>query len=131
MDFDVLRAELQKEAYQGKTDQEAADVLNGLTVEVLRTSITSAELWENTALTEYAALAQAQRDAYGVLIAMGTINVAAGTNSRATLAALFPQTSVTRTRLVALLAKRTMTSIAANLGLPFVGAHHVAVARSI
>lgn len=131
MDFDVLKAELAKPAYTGKTNQEAADILNALTIVAPRTTITGAELWEATNLAEYKALSDGERHAYSVLVSIDTIQVGAGTNSRATLAALFPAGSTTRANLMALLAQTNTTSASARLGLPFVGAHHVAVARSM
>ncbi len=131
MDYTVLRAEIVKEIYQSMSEQEAADYLNAPSVEVQRSMISAEELWENTALTEYKALTQGERDAYQALLTLGTIRVADGSNSRATLAALFPVGSATRAALVALLAAKTMISIAASLGLPFIGAHHVAAARGM
>ena len=103
MDYKILKAELANDpaglGYAGKGIQQCTDLLNALTQAVARASITGAELWENTTLAEYAALTQAQRDAYQVLVSLGTIDVSAGSNSRATLGVLFGAGTATRAAL--------------------------------
>ena len=115
--------------YAGKSNAEIAALLNAETQEIARTSITAAQLWENTVLSEYAALGAAQRDAYWGLCSLDSIDVAAGTNSRSALAQLFPQGSTTRAALMALLQTPVMRSRAAVLGLGRVKPGHVAKAR--
>ena len=130
MDYHALKVELALPAYAGATDTEAAALLMAVNQEVARTSISAVELWERTTLAEYAALTQAQRDAYGVLIAMGTIDVSAGTNSRASLSAMFGAGTATRAALVALLALPILKSRADVLGLGEVTAGDVQRARA-
>ena len=115
--------------YAGKTDAEIAALLNAETQETARTTITAAQLWENTLLSEYAVLSAAGRDAFWGLCNLDGIDVAAGTNSRAALMQLFPQGSTTRAALVALLQTPLMRSRAAVLGLGRVKPGHVAKAR--
>jgi len=129
MDYKVLAAELALPAYAKMSNAQAAAALNAASVSVARTFITGAELWECTLLAEYAALAQAARDAYQVLVSLGSIDVSEGSNSRMALAVLFGAGTQTRANLLALAGKGTMQSRAAQLGLPFVGEHHVATAR--
>ena len=134
MDYGKLKAELDSDpgklGYAGKKDAEIAGLLNAVNQPVARTSITAAELWENTALAEYSALTAAGRQAYDVLISLGSIDVAVGTNSREALAALFPQGSVTREKLLALVNKSLFKSRAEILGLGAVAAGHIPKARA-
>lgn len=133
MDYVTLYNEITDDpaglGYAGKTDAQIAALLNAETQEIARTTITAAELWENTDLTEYKALSAAERDAFWGLCGLDSIDVAAGTNSRAALSQLFPAGSTTRENLVALLQTPVMMSRAAVLGLGRVKPGHVAKAR--
>ena len=124
MDYEALFNEITNDpeaiGYSGMTDAEIATALNAETQQVDRTSITKQELWENTSLTEYAALTAAARQAYGVLIDMDNIDVTAGSNSRVTLAALFAAGSTTRANLLALVDVPVTTSRAEILSLGLV-----------
>ena len=110
-------------------DIENARLLNEESQTVPRTEITSAELWENTDLSEYKSLTAGERQAYDVLVNLETIDVSEGTNSRTTLAALFPQGSNTRANLVALVQESVPTSRAEQIDWPRVYAHHIETAR--
>ena len=116
--------------YATMTDAEIASAINAYTEELDRTSITSAELWENTALAEYKSLSVAEGQAYGVLISLATIDISPGSNSRVALLALFPTGSTTRDNLVALAQTPVITSRAAILGLGRVKPGYVAKARA-
>ena len=104
--------------------------LNAETVSVPRTAITIAELWENTDLAEYKVLGVAERQAYSVLMSLGTIDVAEGTNSRTALATLFPVGSATRDNLVALAQLPVEIGLLASVGLPNVSAREIETARA-
>lgn len=56
-----------------------------------------------TDATEYAALSDGNKAAYGMIISMGTVSLAEGTNTRLTLWALFGEGTTTRANLEALL----------------------------
>ena len=115
--------------YAAMTDAKVALAISANTEQIARTSLTSAELWEKTALAEYRVLGVAERQAYDVLVSLNTIDVSSGTNSRAALSALFPVGSVTRGNLIALVTTPILTSRAAILGLGTVYAGHVYKAR--
>ena len=115
--------------YAAMTDAKVASAINANTEQIARTSITSVELWENTALAEYKLLGVAERQTYDVLVSLNSIDVSPGTNSRAALSALFPVGSVTRDNLIALVTTPILTSRAAILGLGMVYAGHVYKAR--
>ena len=102
-----------------------ADYLHSEAQEVARTSLTPYELWENTDLTEYKALSVAERDAYWGIMGLDSIDVTAGTNSRAALSTLFPGGSVTRDNLIALLTTPLLVTRVSQLGLGEVVAAHV------
>ena len=129
MDYKVLAAELALPAYAKMTNAKAAAALNAASVNVARSSITGTELWECTVLAEYAALAQAARDAYQVLVSLGSIDVSEGSNSRMALAVLFGAGTQTRANLLALAGKSNTTSRAQQLGLGNVQEGDVLMAR--
>ena len=133
MNYATLYAEITNDpaAYAGKADTEIAALLNAETQQIARTTIAAAELWENTDLTEYKALSAAERDAFWGLCSLDSIDVAAGTNSRAALSQLFPAGSATRANLIALLQTPVMMSRAAVLGLGRVRVGHVEWARYV
>jgi hypothetical protein len=114
-----------KEGVVFKPDATIAALLNTQNQQIARTSITGAELWEKTSLGELKTLTAAEREAYWGLAGMVTLDVTAGSNSRTSLAALFPAGSTTRTNLIALVATPIVTSRAAILGLGEVAPGHV------
>lgn len=110
-------------------DVENAGLINDETQTVERMSITAAELWENTDLTEYRVLGIEARDAYNVLVGLETIDVAEGSNSRTALANLFPAGTTTRANLVALVQETRTVSRASQLGFGRVYVHDIETAR--
>ena len=132
MDYDKLKAELTGDplGYASMTHQQAADSLNALTRTAPRTSISGGELLACTTVAEVTALTAAARDFFLALIQMDSLDITSA-NVRTLLGALFAAGTTTRTNLIALAASTTLLSRATELGLPFVGAHHVATARSM
>ena len=146
MDYSILQAELVKPAYIGKTDQQAADILNvkqavflGLrtldAVEVLDAIGQSKVAQIQDAAVEATAKGHVAAAAWDAYLSMtGKLVVAPGSGGRAVLDAL----AVDRlldvadvTNLEALARNVAQMSQAQVLGLPFVGAHHIALARSM
>jgi len=103
--------------YVGKTDAQVAALLNGLTQTVARTAITGNELLEHTVLAELQALTAAGREAYWGLTGLGSIDIAAGSNGRVILLALFGAGTTIRAQLTAFVQTGIVTSRAAILGL--------------
>jgi hypothetical protein len=135
MDIRALKAELTTDPLglgyaAAKTPTAMCALLNAKRA-VARASITGADLWECTALAEYAALAQPARDAYQVLVSLGTIDIAAGSNSRAVLLALFGAATTTRANLVAFAGKSLQASRAETLGLGVVAEGNVIDAQGL
>lgn len=128
MNYQILAAELTLPTYAGLTDQEAADALNAKTVTVDVETISGSDVFEATAQSDYNALTANQKGLFHAIMGMETIRVK-GSNTRAALLAMFGPGTQTRTNLAAL--QTTLTSRAAQLGLPSVGAHHVAYARGL
>lgn len=116
--------------YAGKSDAQTAALLNGLTQVVARTSITGNELLEKTVLSELQALTVGGREAYWGLVGMGDVDIAAGSNGRAVLLALFGAGTTTRAQLTAFVQAGIVTSRAAILGLGDVRESDVAKARA-
>lgn len=115
MGYPELKAELQKPAYTGLTDQAAADAINGATATVDRGVVESHEVWEAIVPAEWSAAAAAERTRVQVLLSMGRVNVR-GANTRASLAAAFGVGTTTRTNLLAL--QTRTVSLAEALGFP-------------
>lgn len=128
MNYQVLAAELALPAYAGLTDQEAADALNARTVSVDVETISGADLLDATTPADLTALSAAQRNFFNAMLAIPNM-IVRGANTRAHLAAMFGPGTQTRTNLSAL--QQTTTSRSEQLGLPRIGAHHVAMARSM
>jgi len=132
MDYAVLKAELTNDplvlGYSGKTDQQAADLLNAvnrtLDVETLPTS----DIFEAIVLADYAALTAAQKTTLQIILSLGTVKVK-GTNTRAALLSIFGAGTATRTALAAL--QVTPVSRASELGIGFMLPGYVASARSM
>lgn len=127
MNYQILATELALPAYSGLSDQAAADAINGVNIAVNVETIGGAELLEATTTANYAALMDAQKNLYHALLGIPNM-IVKGANTRAHLLAMFGAGTQTRTNLGAL--QTTQTSRAAQLGLPHVGAHHVAYARA-
>ena len=72
-----------------------------LSITIQRETVTAPEVWEAVNLAEFKALSIQERQALDILLGMETLNVSPGSNSRATLAALFPA-GPTRDNLIAL-----------------------------
>lgn len=126
MNYQVLVTELALPAYAGLSDQAAADALNARNIAVDVETVSGSDVFEATTQADYAALTANQKNLYHAIMGMETITVR-GSNTRAALLAMFGPGSQTRTNLGAL--QTTTTSRANQLGLPRVGAHHVAYAR--
>ncbi len=125
MNYQILAGELALPAYTGLSDQ-AADAINAQNISVDVEKISGADVFEATTQADYTALTATQKNLYHAIMGMDSITVR-GSNTRAALLAMFGAGSQTRTNLGAL--QTTTTSRAAQLGLPQVGAHHVAYAR--
>ncbi len=126
MNYQILATELALPAYTGLSDQAAADVLNAKNISVDVDTISGSDVFEVTTQSDYAALTATQKSLYHAIMGMNSITVR-GSNTRAALLAMFGAGTQTRTNLGAL--QSTLTSRREQLGLPRVGAHHVAAAR--
>lgn len=131
MDYLTLRTELTTDplarGYSGMTDAQAATSLDTVNRTVNRTSVPAPEVIEAIVASEYTALSATLQNLVSLLISAGTINPQ-GTNTRAIFAAAFGAGTQTRTNLIAL---ETMTvSRAAELGIGYVAAGDVKIARS-
>lgn len=137
MDYELLWQELitdpatigYVDPLSASNDTTNAGLINDTTQSIPIDFITAQQLWENTDLTEYQALAAAGRQAYDVLISLENIDVRAGTNSRATLAALFPANSATRANLIALSQQTQTVSRASVIGVGRVYTQDIETAR--
>ncbi len=126
MNYQILTGELALPAYTGLTDQQAADALNAQNIAVDVDTISGSDVSEATTQTDYAALTATQKNLYHAIMGMENITVR-GSNTRAALLAMFGAGTQTRANLGAL--QSTLTSRREQLGLPHIGAHHVAFAR--
>ena len=135
MNLTILKGELVGDplvkGYAGMTDQQAADALNTVNRQVNVPFLTGAQIGAQFDLTEFNAvtITNDQRTTLRLMWQLDAIHTGSGTFFREYLLSIFPGGSVTRTNLLA--AFTTLTSRAAELGLPPVGAHHVAVARAL
>jgi len=132
----VLKVELltgpRASDYTALSNQAAADKINNplapdaLTVDV--DTVEGWQLWGATVQAEFkdAALSDADRNSWDAICSQNRINVK-DAGVRARVQAIWPA-STTRTNLVALQTK--LISRGEFLGLPFIGAHHVAEARA-
>lgn len=127
MNYQILAAELALPAYTGLSDQAVADSLNNANIAVDVETVGGVDIFEATTQTDYAALTATQKNLYHAIIGMENIKVK-GSNTRAALLAMFGAGTQTRTNMAAL--QTTQTSRAEQLGLPHIGAHHVAYARA-
>ncbi len=127
MNYQILAGELALPAYTGLSDQAAANALNTANIAVDVETVSGSDVFEATTQTDYAALSATQKNLYHAIMGMDSITVR-GSNIRAALLAMFGAGTQTRTNLGAL--QTTTTSRRLQLGLPRVGAHHVATARA-
>lgn len=127
MNYQILAAELALPAYTGLSNQAAADSLNNANIAVDVETIGGVDIFEATTQADYTALSANQKSLYHAIIGMENIRVK-GSNTRAALLAMFGAGTQTRTNLAAL--QTTVISRSVQLGLPRVGAHHVAYARA-
>lgn len=128
----ILRTEITNDpltrGYSGMTDAQVATNLNTANRTKVRDRIDSAELYEALDAAEYQALSAALKSELGVFLGMGYIFSGANSRARTRIIAMFGGGSTTITNLGAIV-NSTVTR-AAELGLPNVGAHHVAIARA-
>lgn len=131
MDIEVLRAELLTDplgrGYAGMTDAQAAASLNAVNRTPARGVVDSYLVVNATVATEWTALSAAEKQRYQTIVGAGKVDNG-NANVQAAFLAMFAGGTTTRTNLIAL-AGGPSISRAAELGLPFVGAHHVAEAR--
>lgn len=132
MNLTVLRNELLNDpltrGYAGMTDAQAAASLNTANRTTTRTIIPSREIIGATVPSEWNSLTAAEKQRYQTITGAGEVD-ASQQNVRDAFLAMFANGTTTRTNLAALQNGPTITR-AAELGLPFVGAHHVAAARA-
>lgn len=132
MNYLVLWTEINTDpaglGYTGQSNAQIAALVNGLTQTVERTTISGNELLEHTVLAELQALPAVGREAYWGLVGMGSIDIAAGSNGRVVLLALFGAGTTTRAQLTAFVQAGIITSRAAILGLGDVRVSDVAKA---
>ena len=135
MDIATLKSEIQNDpaaiGYVSMTNQQAVDALNAVNRQVAVSFLTGVQIGAQFDLTEFNAvtITNDQRTTLRLMWQLAALPTGSGTFFREYLLSIFPGGSVTRTNLLA--AFTTLTSRAAELGLPPVGAHHVAVARAL
>lgn len=122
-----LAAELQKPAYTGLTDAEAA-AINSATVSREREVVDAYLVWEAIVPAEWAALTATERQRVQQILGMGRVNLR-GANTRASLAAAFGSGATTRSNLVAL--QTETLPLPLTLGYSRVEPGHVAKARAL
>lgn len=126
MDLQILKNELLNDpeglGYSGKTAQQKADLLNGLTQTMERIIIPTWEILEATVQSEWSALTAAEKQRYQTFVSVGSLNVK-GTNVRAAFAAMFGAGTQTRANLLAL--QNEVVSRAQVLGLGFITSQNV------
>lgn len=106
MNYQALKAELTNDpaelGYAGKSDAEAAALLNARTRTGVTPSITGSQLFEAIAPGEYNGLTAEQKANLRAMWAMPTIDITPQSNGRAMLLALFGSQSTTRANIVTL-----------------------------
>lgn len=132
MDLAKLRTEVLNDPlgrnYASMTDAQAATSLNTANRPTTRTVIPSREIIGATVPSEWASLTAAEKQRYQTITGAGEVD-ASQQNVRDAFLAMFAGGTTTRANLAALQNGPSITR-AAELGLPFVGAHHVAAARA-
>jgi len=132
MNYTTLHDELVNDqlarGYAGMTDAQAATSLNTANRATTRTIIPAREIIGATVPSEWASLSAAEKQRYQTITGAGEVD-ASQQNVRDAFLAMFAGGTATRTALAALQNGPNITR-AAELGLPTVGAHHVAAARA-
>ena len=128
----ILRDELVNDplgrGYAAMTNQQAADSLNAINRTRLRDTLSSAEIYEALDVTEFQSKTAAQQVYVRDVLGLGdNVRVGASSKARTVFVAVFGANSQTIANLLAVMTADL--SRAAELGLPFVGPHHVAEAR--
>lgn len=130
--IDILKAEIDSDpltrGYAGMTDAEVADSLNTADRGSFRTGIPAAEIFSALDLTEYGALSGSEREAFALIVALGSID-ATDANTRTLLGTIFPDPSTTRTNLLALAQETVSRGVELGLGAVKIG--HVEEARRL
>ena len=135
MDIATLKSEIQNDpaaiGYVSMTNQQAVDALNAVNRQVAVSFLTGVQIGAQFDLTEFNAvtITNDQRTTLRLMWPLDAIPTTPGTFFREYLLSIFAGGSVTRTNLLAAFTRTT--SRAAELGLPPVGAHHVAAARTL
>lgn len=133
MDLGILHDELINDpltrGYAGMTDEEAANDINTIYRSIQKTTLTGAEIYEQTDIPEFQGLAASEqawvRDIWGL---GGDIKVDAGSKARAVYLTVFGGGSATITNLLAELT--IAVSRARELGLPSVTPGDVTAAKA-
>jgi hypothetical protein len=132
MDLLTLRNELLTDpltrGYAGMGDVAAAASLNTANRATTRTVIPAREIINATVPSEWLALTANEKQRYQTITGAGDVD-ASNQNVRDAFLAMFAGGTATRTALAAL-QNGLNVSRATEIGLPFVGAHHVAAARA-
>ena len=128
----ILRDELVNDplgrGYAAMTNQQAADSLNAINRTRLRDTLSSAEIYEALDVTEFQSKTAAQQVYVRDVLGLGdNVRVGASSKARTVMIGVFGAQSQTAANLLAVMT--TNISRATELGLPFVGPHHVAEAR--
>jgi hypothetical protein len=101
MNWQELQAELQKPAYSGMTDAQAAAVINALAVTKPAGIIPAYQVINATVASEWAALTAAEKQRYQTIVGAGQIDTS-NANVIAAFAAMFGAGTSTRAALLAL-----------------------------
>lgn len=133
MDYLALRNELLNDpltrGYSGMTDVQAAASLNTANRSISRALMDSAEIFENTDITEFQAKTNAQQATIRDIWGLGAnVRIGVGSKARTVYVNVFGAGSTTITNLAA--AANTTVSRAVELGLGYVAPGDVAIARS-
>lgn len=127
--IDTLRIELANPSYAGMTDQQAADSLNEKNKTRERSSLSASELFQAMDLGELNALPGGDQARVNRILALGTIDLTAGSNPRVELLAVFSGAAGARTRPAIGVAVTETISRATELGLSHVWPGYVQTAR--
>ena len=101
MDWQLIKTEIAKPEYNGKTDAEIATTLNAKTVSRNRGVIDAREIIEATVPSEWTALSAAEKQRYQTITGAGSVNTV-NQNVRDAFLAMFAAGTATRTALAAL-----------------------------
>lgn len=103
MDWQALKNEVIKPAYNGMTLQQILDALRVLTVAVDVSNVDGQDIFECIVVSEYTGLTADQKAILNMLCGRSNVNIGPSTQARAFLLATFPQVSkpLTYAKLVA------------------------------